>query len=69
MIDTFDENIEECHRLLDSIAAMTGRHVGTTQSIVSEYAALNTENARLKANVQALKKENNSLKRWIAKIS
>ena len=69
MIDTFDENIEECHQMLDSIAAMTGRHIGTTQSIVSEYTALNTENARLKANVQALKKENNSLKRWIAKIS
>ena len=69
MIDKFNTNIAECHRLLDSIAAMTGRHIGTTKSIVSEYAALNTENARLKASVQVLKKENNSLKRWIAKIN
>jgi len=69
MIDTFDTNVAECHRLLDSIAVMTGMHIGTTQSIVSEYATLNAENARLKASVQVLKKENNSLKRWIAKIS
>ena len=66
---TFEENIDLCLKLSDSIAAMTGRHVGTTQSIVSEYTALNTENARLKASVQVLKKENNSLKRWIAKIN
>lgn len=69
MIDTFETNIAECHRLLDSIAAMTGRHVGTTQSIVSEYTALNTDNARLKADVQVLKRDNNRLKRWIAKIN
>ena len=69
MIDTFDTNVAECHRLLDSIAAMTGRHIGTTQSIVSEYAALNTENARLKAEKEILKRDNNRLKRWIAKIN
>jgi len=69
MTDTFDADVAKCYAYIDSMAAMTGRHIGTTQSIVSEYAALNTENARLKANVQALKKENNSLKRWIAKIS
>ena len=69
MTDTFDTDIAECNKLLDSIATMTGRHVGTTQSIVSEYTALNAANARLKAEVQVLKRDNNRLKRWIATIN
>lgn len=69
MSNTFDTDIAECHRLLDSIATMTGRHVGTTQSVVSEYTDLNTDNARLKTEVQVLKRDNNRLKRWIAKIN
>lgn len=69
MSNTFDTDIAECHKLLDSIAAMTGISVGTTQIIVSEYTALNTDNARLKAEVQVLKRDNNRLKRWIAKIN
>jgi hypothetical protein len=67
MADNFDTNVAECHRLLDSIAAMTGRHVGD-QSIVSEYTALNSSVARLTAEVQILKRDNNRLKMWIATI-
>lgn len=69
MKENFESNVAECHKLLDSIATMTGIAIGTTQSVVSEYAALNTENARLKASVQVLKRDNNRLKRWIAKIN
>lgn len=69
MKENFESNIAECHKLLDSIASMTGISVGTTQSIVSDYTALNTDNARLKAEVQVLKRDNNSLKQWIAKIN
>lgn len=69
MAENFDINIAECHKLLDNIASMTGISVGTTQSIVSEYTDLNTDNARLKADVQVLKRDNNRLKRWIAKIN
>ena len=69
MTENFDTNIAECHRLLDSIASMTGIATGTTQSIVSEYTALNTDNSRLKAEKEILKRDNNRLKRWIAKIN
>lgn len=69
MTENFESNIAECHKLLDSIATMTGISVGTTQSIVSEYTALNTANARLKAEKEILKRDNNRLKQWIAKIN
>lgn len=69
MTDTFDTDIAECHRLLDSMATMTGIHIGTTQSIVSEYTALNGSVARLKAEKEILKRDNNRLKRWISKIN
>lgn len=69
MTENFDINIAECHKLLDSIASMTGISVGTTQNVVSEYTALNTDNARLKAEKEILKRDNNRLKRWIAKIN
>ena len=69
MTDTFDTDIAKCHAYIDSMAAMTGRHIGTTQSIVNEYDALNTANARLKAEKEILKRDNNRLKRWIAKIN
>ena len=69
MIENFESNVEKCHKLLDSIASMTGIATGTTQSIVSEYTALNTANARLKAEKEILKRDNNRLKQWIAKIN
>lgn len=69
MTENFESNIAECHKLLDSIASMTGIATGTTQNVVSECTALNTDNARLKAEVQVLKRDNNRLKRWIAKIN
>lgn len=69
MTENFESNVAECHKLLDSIASMTGIATGTTQSVVSEYTALNTDNARLKAEVQVLKRDNNRLKQWIAKIN
>lgn len=69
MTENFESNIVECHKLLDSIASMTGIATGTTQSIVSEYTVLNTDNARLKAEKEILKRDNNRLKRWIAKIN
>ena len=69
MTDTFDADVAKCYAYIDSMAAMTGRHIGTTQSIVSDYTSLISSNARLKAEKEILKRDNNRLKRWIAKIN